>query len=310
MTKTPTFIDQVVGGSCSLSVRDYGGEGPPILLMHGSGRNLSDLAPIATGLAAEHRVVAMDLRCHGWSDEAPWLWADVLGDVDRVIEASGLDNPALVGHSLGGMIAALYNAKGGRCSGVVNLDGYGLGTADQYLGVSEDAVRDFQREVERLARVGSPAERIASSELPDMRAAACAAAEALDIPAELESATFDRSVRSLLDGGFAVRPSPQAVDQISVTLHEIDWMEIFRKVSAPFLIYNCIAEEAVAVLSDLPQGKSLIAAYRRGLGRDLDALSQLSPNVCVRTVDTGHMLVLTMPEILVGEIHRFVATAT
>src|SRR5262249_42158878 len=154
--------------------------------------------------AAKHRVVAMDLRSHGRSEEAPWLWADVLGDVDRVIEASGLDNPVLVGHSLGGMIAALYKAEGRRGSAVVNLDGYGLGTADHYLGVREAGVHDSQREVERLARISWPdaSQRITSSELPDMRAAAQAAVEALDIPAELESATFDRSVRSLPDGGF------------------------------------------------------------------------------------------------------------
>jgi pimeloyl-ACP methyl ester carboxylesterase len=312
MEKTPAFIDHVVSGSCSLSIRDYGGEGPAILLMHGAHRNLSDLAPIATRLAAWHRVVAMDLRSHGRSEEAPWLWADVLGDVDRVIEASGLDNPALVGHSLGGMIASLYNARGGRCSVVVNIDGYGLGTAGQYLGVPKDAVHDFQREVERLIRIGQAdaSQRIASSGLDDVRAAACAAVEALDIPAELESATFDRSVRSLPDRGFAIRPSSRAVDQLRTALREIDWIKTFRKVSAPFLIYNCIAEEASPLLCGIPQGKALMAAYRRGLRRDLDTLSQLSPNVRVLTVHARHMLILTMPDTLAGEIHQFVAAAT
>jgi pimeloyl-ACP methyl ester carboxylesterase len=84
-----------------------GGEGPPVVLIHGLGgaaTNWTELAPL---LARRHRVVVPDLPGHGRS--APL--ADVQGltsyadHVGRLAERLGLLPAAVVGHSLGGVVA-------------------------------------------------------------------------------------------------------------------------------------------------------------------------------------------------------------
>jgi pimeloyl-ACP methyl ester carboxylesterase len=84
-----------------------GGDGPPLVLLHGLGggaANWIDLAPI---LARRHRVLVPDLPGHGGSAPLP---AAVTLDpyVDRVTklaEREGLREAAVVGHSLGGLVA-------------------------------------------------------------------------------------------------------------------------------------------------------------------------------------------------------------
>src|SRR5579885_3337452 len=91
------------------------GAGPPLAILHGlfgSGRNW---AGIAQHLAANHRVIALDLRNHGAS-----AWADSMDypamaqDVHETLVALGYPRFALLGHSMGGkaaMILALAHSE-------------------------------------------------------------------------------------------------------------------------------------------------------------------------------------------------------
>ncbi len=82
----------------------------------------------------------MDLRNHGRSGRGTWGSDAVLDDIGRVIAATGLVAPVLVGHSLGGMLGAQYAVERGGVSAVVNLDGYGHGRPEQYVGVAPETV--------------------------------------------------------------------------------------------------------------------------------------------------------------------------
>ena len=93
-----------------LAVHDFGGSGAGIILLHGLGRSLLDWQLVAPLLTGDHHVVAFDLRCHGRSGDGPWSWADALGDVGVVAEHLQLVNPAIAGHSLGGMLAVMWGA--------------------------------------------------------------------------------------------------------------------------------------------------------------------------------------------------------
>lgn len=107
-----------------------GGEGAPVVLLHGPGESAVKWRAVMPGLAATNHVVAPDLPAHGEteaSDRA--LDADaVLAWLDGLIEATCERRPVLVGHVLGGAIAARYAiARGERLAGLVLVDSLGLG---------------------------------------------------------------------------------------------------------------------------------------------------------------------------------------
>ncbi|MBV9152240.1 MAG: alpha/beta fold hydrolase [Alphaproteobacteria bacterium] len=109
--------------SVPLHALEYGA-GPALAILHGlfgSGRNW---ASIAQRLAAQHRVIAFDLRNHGAS---PWAdtmtYGEMAHDVRASLHSRGYSRYALMGHSMGGkvaMIAAL--AQGEEVERLVVVD--------------------------------------------------------------------------------------------------------------------------------------------------------------------------------------------
>lgn len=107
-----------------------GGDGQPIVLLHGPGEFAAKWLRVIPDLVTTHRVVAPDLPAHGASavpDGA--LDADcVLQWLDELIEQTCPSPPVLVGHVLGGAIAARYAVEhGDRLSRLVLVDSLGLG---------------------------------------------------------------------------------------------------------------------------------------------------------------------------------------
>ncbi len=90
---------------------------------------------MAPELANSYQVVAMDVRGHGASIDGPWSWRAAVDDVDAVAEHFQMIAPAVMGHSLGGMIASMWGGKHPEAAGVINLDGHGNPRTDQYVGV-------------------------------------------------------------------------------------------------------------------------------------------------------------------------------
>ncbi|MFF1630599.1 alpha/beta fold hydrolase, partial [Streptomyces sp. NPDC058272] len=124
----------MTGDRIALAVHDHGGDGPPLVLLHGAGRTLADWAAAAPLLVPRHRVLAVDLRGHGLSPSGTWDFPHVLGDLEAVLEAYDIPGALPVGHSLGGMIAVRYALEHpGVTPGAVNFDGFGWGSPDQYV---------------------------------------------------------------------------------------------------------------------------------------------------------------------------------
>ncbi|HTQ13563.1 MAG TPA: alpha/beta hydrolase [Rhizomicrobium sp.] len=84
-----------------------GGGGRPLVFLHGAG-GLQAGDPFLAKLATKHHVYAPLLPGYGDSEECAALrdMLDVTLHTWDVIEALGLKDPLLVGHSMGGMIAA------------------------------------------------------------------------------------------------------------------------------------------------------------------------------------------------------------
>ena len=104
-----------------------GGDGPPLVLLHGPGANATHWMHVLDGLARTHRVIAPDLPGHGATDATP----DTLGWLGELIADTCAAPPVLVGYALGGAIAARFAAgHGDRIRGLVLVDALGLAAFD------------------------------------------------------------------------------------------------------------------------------------------------------------------------------------
>ena len=85
---------------------DSGGEGPPLLFVHGWCGRLEHWEPQARAFRRSHRVVRLDLRGHGRSSapHSAYSREEFAGDVAELIRALDLRDVTIVGHSMGGPI--------------------------------------------------------------------------------------------------------------------------------------------------------------------------------------------------------------
>jgi pimeloyl-ACP methyl ester carboxylesterase len=90
-----------------LSLQDSGPrDGCPVLLLHGGSSSGATWARLTASLP-ERRVIAPDLRGHGSSPRcASYPLDGYVADVVAVLDRLGLHRAAVVGHSLGGYVAA------------------------------------------------------------------------------------------------------------------------------------------------------------------------------------------------------------
>jgi pimeloyl-ACP methyl ester carboxylesterase len=81
-------------------------DGPPIVLIHGTGLSKAAWAPQLAGrLADSYRVIALDLPGHGASAQLPFTLDGAATEVGRVIDSTAGGRAAVIGLSLGGYVA-------------------------------------------------------------------------------------------------------------------------------------------------------------------------------------------------------------
>ncbi|MFI8258309.1 alpha/beta fold hydrolase [Streptomyces filamentosus] len=114
---------EFVRGGVVLSLRDWGGDGPGVLLLHGLAGHCGEWDGLARRLGGDgYRVLALDQRGHGASERAPEDVSraahvdDVLGVVEEYASGEGRLEPSarsfvLVGQSYGGLAALLAAAR-------------------------------------------------------------------------------------------------------------------------------------------------------------------------------------------------------
>ncbi len=102
-----------------------GGDKPPIILLHGLMTNGLCWTTLARGLENEYDVIMPDARGHGKSSapEFGYGYEDQANDAAGLIKALKLPPPLLLGHSMGGMTAAvLASRKPNLLKGLVLAD--------------------------------------------------------------------------------------------------------------------------------------------------------------------------------------------
>ena len=166
------------GGGVQIHLVEAGNpSGPPILFIHGLSQSwLTWSRQLNSELAADHRLIAMDMRGHGLSDK-PFdgygdskLWAD---DVNAAIRGLRLNRPVLCGWSYGPLVILDYIRHYGEAEiGGINLIGAvtKLGSDDaislltpEFLslvpGFFAKDVEESVRSLESLLRLCFPLER-------------------------------------------------------------------------------------------------------------------------------------------------------
>lgn len=84
----------------------YSGEGPPVVLLHGLFGSARNFGALQRALAAKYQTIALDLRNHGDSPHAPDMrYPTLAADVQDTLQALGIDQAAIIGHSMGGKTA-------------------------------------------------------------------------------------------------------------------------------------------------------------------------------------------------------------
>ncbi len=287
-----------------LAVHDFGGSGTPVLLLHGAGANLTVMKPFGQALASRFRVVTLDLRGHGRSEDGPWDWSAVLDDLEETCERLGLYRPAVVGWSLGGMIAAMWAERHPECPAAVSIDGTPPPVRpDQCAGL------DAARARAELVRLHAAFSAMSTGRTEPL------APEALDAMIESHRAmarrnggSEDIAVEGLLrnlrtrDGRTWLRPSPGTLDELRQAMAELDVIPVYTRARCPLLI--------VLATRDLPEQQpfyDLYAAYRRGFEERLAQATEDNPGLRVAHVEgSGHAMVTESPAELARLIVDFV----
>ncbi|WP_369166883.1 alpha/beta fold hydrolase [Streptomyces sp. R28] len=268
-----------------LHAHDYGGDGPQLVLLHGFGRSLADWDASADLLTAGHRVLAVDLPGHGRSpDTSPWTIPGVVRHIADTLDAHGVPEAVVVGHSLGGLIAVEYaraNPDRARARAAVNLDGFWWG-------------RDYP-DAERVSEaLMTSAGAIASPEYIEERVANSVRS---GIPADRAEAITRAAARPLPDGKWQTLPERAAALEILDELHRLgalgvtEWLD---GIDSPLLLVQ--AGRRMSPAPGMEWFDDFIARFARGVSDQLAGLARTRPTVSVNQIDATHAMTVETPQ--------------
>jgi FAD/FMN-containing dehydrogenase/pimeloyl-ACP methyl ester carboxylesterase len=124
LAEIPAVERRVTAAGISTAVLE-GGDGAPLVLLHGPAANAAHWMRVIGDLVQTHRVIAPDLPGHGAS--APLEGRQIADWLGELIEATCPEPPTLVGLAAGGAIAARFAADhGDRIRRLVLVDTLGL----------------------------------------------------------------------------------------------------------------------------------------------------------------------------------------
>lgn len=121
-----------------------GGDGPPVVFLHGIGLDAATVSwrHVLPALADERSVYALDLPGHGGSDPPAAYTTDYFVDVlAAFLDRLDLRGADLAGLSMGGAVALGYAMDGGSPASLVLVDSYGLGSDAYWRQAAGAAVR-------------------------------------------------------------------------------------------------------------------------------------------------------------------------
>lgn len=271
----------VAGGT--LVARDYGGDGPEVVLIHGAGHNAAAWDGFAPLLTDDLRVLTYDVRGHGLSPVDPDLNMDAwVSDLEAVTGHLGLEPRCIVGHSLGGFIGLAYCSRHDLARGLVNLDGPVVSQKQAHsIAGLERNLEDFEKQIRAQVFVGS---------LEDGEAFLEKYATPQFIP------VFRRGVAQTSDGQWTSRPTVAEWMAINGAIWDFDERPLFESTAFPLLMLLASNLEGPAGHPDLMEAKR--EAARR--------LSNERPETETVWLDTTHFMVTDRPTQVAALVREWV----
>jgi pimeloyl-ACP methyl ester carboxylesterase len=223
-----TFTNQ---DGVELNFQDTGGDGVPLVMLHGWGQTKAMFRHQLTGLGATRRVIALDLRGHGLSSKPRFGYriARLSRDVWELLDHLHLDRVDALGWSMGVSVWWSF------------IDQYGTERIRRFIAVDQPSA---------VAAVPwmSPEEQAASGAIFDV-AALVALGESLHGPDG--TSTRDAFVRSMFTGD---RTDPELLAFVMAELDSVptyvgvpllfdhcaqDWRDVLPRIDVDTLVIGC-----------------------------------------------------------------------
>ncbi len=125
-TPSPSWTDGICrANGINIHYLRTGGDKPAIIALHGLAENGACWSPLARALEAHYDIIMPDARGHGLSSAPRYGYTcqDHANDIIEFIRTLGIKSPYLLGHSIGGMTAAMVASRlGASISGIILAD--------------------------------------------------------------------------------------------------------------------------------------------------------------------------------------------
>lgn len=281
-TVAPAYVD-LPGRGLRLAYRDWGGDGPPLVLLHGLSSNARIFDWVAPLLTEKFRVVAIDQRGHGLSDKPDdgYDFESVTADAKAAGDALRLERPMVAGHSWGAGVALEYAARyPDDVRGVVLIDG---GYIDSFGNTWEEAEKQMlPPEID-----GTPVSRFLEmmKRWPSVREA------------------WSEDLGEMILSNFDVRDG-KIYRHLSIPNH----MKIARAIfdSRPVRLLDRVTAPVLIIPSMQEPTNEMEAAWSSRKRGGLDKIREEHPNVRIEPLeDTIHDSPLQRPRELAGLILNF-----
>lgn len=267
----------------TLAVREHGA-GRPLVLLHGAGGTLLDWTPVLPYLTG-YRLIAVDLPGHGESPDGPWSWSAACDALDTTLDALGVAAPAMVGMSLGGLLAVYWADRHPEATAVVNLDGHPTVTDPAQCPDLPDAAQRI--DALRRAFDAIEAALLAPAPVEAMLADRRRLAESVGADPDAAEAAARRGL-TVHDGQTFARPTGTALRELRKAMDTADPYPCYARTVVPTLV--------VVAADDLPEQHehaALTAAYRRYVTARLADID--NPRLRTATIAASHAMTWERP---------------
>jgi pimeloyl-ACP methyl ester carboxylesterase len=216
----------------SLAAKAWGDPAlPPLLALHGWLDNAGSFDLLAPLLARDRYVVALDLPGHGRSQHrapgAHYHYVDYFDELREVFDDFGWKNAGLLGHSLGGALAAVFAAvHPERVDELILIEGLGPLTTRP-----EDALKQLRAGLLERAASSENALRV----YEDAGAAARARQRVNGLSESAARTLTERGLRPV-EGGYSWSSDPRLMLPSPQRYTEPQILSVLRGIRAPTLL--------------------------------------------------------------------------